>query len=121
MNRAPWRERREGRRWTMSECRWLTSARLRHGVDVDVLNLSTAGALIELAARLLPGATVEMHLGAADWAFSSPARVLRCYVSALSADDGVRYQAALRFDRPVPLRRDDNDDFTRHADANHRA
>ncbi len=92
-------ERRDAQRQTAAECNWLTSARLRTGSEVAVIDLASGGALIEASARLLPGATVELHLGAPGWRWFATARVLRCRVSALVAEQGVRYRAALRFDR----------------------
>ncbi len=92
-------ERRDARRQTAAECAWLTSARLRTGLEVAVIDLASGGALIEAPARLLPGATVELHLAAPGWRWFASARVLRCCVFALVAEEGVRYRAALRFDR----------------------
>ena len=105
-------ERRASRRHALGgDGAWLSSARLRHGLDVTVLNVSAGGALVEADARLLPGSTVELHVSAPGWQWSGPARVLRCHVSALVADNGVRYRAALGFERPfdVPFRRPDDE------------
>lgn len=95
-------ERRAGRRRPGANCAWLVSARLRHGFDVAVLNIGPGGALVEGAARLLPGATVELQLAGPGWAWNTCARVLRCRVSGL-LEHGVRYRAALQFDRPIKM------------------
>lgn len=94
-------DRRTSRRRLGPECAWLTHARLRHGLEVAIVDLATGGALVEAAARLLPGSSVELHLTAPGWQWSAMARVLRCRVSALLPERGVRYRAALRFDRPL--------------------
>jgi hypothetical protein len=102
MSGRPPGERRTGRRWPGRNCAWLAAARLRHGFDVRVLNIGPGGALVEGTARLLPGATVELQLMGADWSWTTCARVLRCRVSGL-LDRGVRYRAALQFDRRLEV------------------
>lgn len=92
-------ERRSWRRRGRDDCRWLSQARLRHGLELRVLNLGQGGALVEAPARLLPGSRVEVHLAAPGWGWCAGARVLRCQVSALLPEQGVRYRAALEFER----------------------
>jgi hypothetical protein len=103
MSEPPRTERRASRRWSFFECAWLRSARLRHGPDVTVLNLSGAGALVEARARLLPGGHVDLQLVAAGWQASAAAHVLRCQVSGVVPEHGVRYRAALQFDEQILL------------------
>lgn len=103
MNGRPRMERRAGRRRSFYECAWLQSARVRHGPDVTVLNLSETGALVEARARLLPGAHVELQLVAPEWQASAAACVLRCHVAGVVPDHGVKYRAALRFDERIRL------------------
>lgn len=91
-------ERRVSHRRTRAECPWLTSARLRAGRDIRLLDLSTGGALIEGAARLLPGASIVLHLIGPDRRHTLRATVHRCHVSALDRVTGIRYRAALVFD-----------------------
>jgi len=94
------RERRASPRRTHHDCRWLVAARLRPGRDVRVLDLSSGGALVEAAVRLMPGAPFVLHLVAADDVrHTIRGTVLRCFVSALDESSGVRYRAALGFDR----------------------
>jgi PilZ domain len=64
-----------------------------------VLDLSSGGALVEAGVRLMPGAAIVLHLEGADSHHTIRGTVLRCYVSALDGSVGVRYQAALCFDR----------------------
>lgn len=94
------RERRASPRRTHRECRWLVAARLRPGRDVRVLDLSSGGALVEGAVRLMPGAPFVLHLMALDDVrHTICGTVLRCHVSGLDESAGVRYRAALGFDR----------------------
>jgi hypothetical protein len=94
-------ERRRFRRVGAEACGDDVRARLRAGRDAALLDLSRGGARIEVASRLLPGTPVELQVAAARWRWSGRARILRCRVSALVPEDGVRYQAALQFDPPV--------------------
>lgn len=105
-------ERRGARRHPGVDCGWLSQARLRHGLDLLVVDLANGGACVEAPARLLPGSSVELHLAAPGWQWSAAARVLRCQVSALLPEHGVRYRAALQFDRqftpPAPWGAEDH-------------
>jgi hypothetical protein len=100
MNQVLRSERRASPRKLWDECGWLLSARLRPGQDVSVLDLSTRGALVEGVVRLMPGASIELHLIGLDRRQTLRGRVVRCHVSALDPS-GVRYRAALEFDRRV--------------------
>ena len=94
------RERRASPRRTHRECRWLVAARLRPGREVHVLDLSSGGALVEAGVRLMPGAPFVLHLvGVDDSRHTIRGIVLRCHVSAVDESAGVRYRAALGFDR----------------------
>ena len=101
MRRTAVNERRSWRRRGREDCHWLSQARLRHGLELRVLNLGPGGALVEAPARLLPGSRVELHLTAPGWGWCAGARVLRCQVAALLPEHGVRYRAALQFERPM--------------------
>jgi hypothetical protein len=92
-------ERRSSPRRSSAQCAWLIAARLRPGRDVQVLDLSSGGALVEAGVRLLPGAPVVLHLVGDGGAHTIRGIVLRCYVSALDRCAGVRYRAALAFDQ----------------------
>jgi hypothetical protein len=102
MTRRVPRERRLDPRRPGAECAWLGNARLRHGFDVTVLDVSAGGVLVEGIARLLPGSTVELQLVGPSSTWTECARVLRCQVCAL-VEQGVRYRAALQFERRLEL------------------
>ncbi len=96
-------ERRAHRRRATGECGWISKARVRPGVDVRLLDLSSGGALVEGAVRLLPGSRVELQLSSSDTRRVIAGRVLRCNVSALSAEHGIRYTAAVGFETRLAM------------------
>lgn len=80
------------------------TACVRPGRDVQVLELSCGGALIEGRARLVPDSTVQLRLDGGDRALQLRGRVVRCYVSGL--DGGiVSYQAGVAFEEHLDLSR----------------
>lgn len=98
MNSTPGGERRSSARRTSVQCPWLLAARLRPGRQVRVVDFSAGGALVEVTARLLPGATVVLHILGVNGPHTVRATVLRCCVAALDRATGVRYRAALAFE-----------------------
>lgn len=78
----------------------LSRVRLRTGRDLSVVDASNTGLLVEGAARLLPGTHVDVHVVTRDGRVLVRSRVVRAYVSNLTAEL-VGYRAALAFDRPV--------------------
>ncbi len=103
MNPRPPVERRSSPRRTPAQCSWLVAARLRPGRHVRIVDLSAGGALLEITARLLPGATVVLHLLGVHGPHTLRGTVLRCCVSALDRATGVRYRAALAFDQAFAM------------------
>ena len=78
----------------------LCCARLRAGRELTVVDVSDAGALVESAARLLPGTHVEVHVVTHEGRTLVRSRVTRASVHVLTADT-LRYRAALAFERRV--------------------
>lgn len=78
----------------------LGRVRLRTGLELAVIDVSDAGALVEGAVRLLPGARLDVHVIARNGRVLVRARVVRAYVSALRADR-IEYRGALVFDQPL--------------------
>jgi hypothetical protein len=76
----------------------IVALRLVPGLSASFLNLSGGGAWIQVASRLLPGTPVDLQVACLGCVWRVRARVMRCRVSALVPDDGVRYEAALQFD-----------------------
>ena len=78
----------------------LSRVRMRAGRELAVLDLSDAGALVEGAARLLPGTHVDVHVVTRDGRVLVRSRIARAYVSHVEAS-AIRYRGALDFDREV--------------------
>jgi len=95
-------ERRRGRRWTPSPIEALSRVRLRTGRELNVIDVSIAGALVEGATRLLPGTHVDVHVTSAHGRVLVRARVVRCAVWTVTADV-ITYRGALAFSAPVDL------------------
>ncbi len=96
-------ERRRAERRIVSTEEPLARARLRTGGQLQLLDASSWGALVETTARLLPGRHLDVHVVSADGRVLVRARVVRASVSRLSADS-VEYRAALAFDRALDVR-----------------
>jgi hypothetical protein len=95
-------ERRRSRRWPVDAVPW-SRVRLRPGRDAALVDVCEGGMLIEGAARLHPGSTVVLQLvGSRQSAFIT-GTVVRCHVSALERDAGVRYRGAVSFDVSLNL------------------
>ena len=77
------------------------SARVKPGHDVELIDISSGGALVEGVRRLLPGTAVELFLVAGDLCASIRGRVLRCAIVGLKPTS-VTYRGAIGFDRDLP-------------------
>jgi hypothetical protein len=96
------RERRRAARRQPRSSEALSRVRIRAGRELDVINLSSAGVLVEGEARLLPGRHVDVHVMSATGRTLVRSRVVRAYVSELSSDRVV-YRGALAFEHSVQL------------------
>ena len=90
----------ERRAHERAEDEWTRTARasLRPGYRIAILNISGGGALIESRRPLRPGSRAMLQIATPRGPVGLSALVLRCGISALSADAGVLYRAALKFD-----------------------
>jgi hypothetical protein len=95
------RERRRGPRLPPEQTDWRDQAVLRPGQEVQVVNISPHGALVESRSRLRPGPRAELHLTAGSERVAVTGRMERCEVTGLHP---LRYRAAIVFDRKVPIR-----------------
>lgn len=92
-------DRREAPRRTPSDEHALVAARIRPGYDVEVVDMSSGGVLVESRHRLMPGATVDLYLRREKQpATVVRGRVVRCHV-VLLGEDTVRYHGAIAFER----------------------
>ena len=78
------------------------TACVRPGREVQVLDLSRGGALIEGRARFRPNSMVDLRLNGKGRAVDLRGRVVRCYVSALDAGT-VSYRAGVAFEGSLDL------------------
>jgi hypothetical protein len=76
---------------------WQRQALLRPGHEVEVLNLSTGGALVQSTARLKPGIPTELQLQGGSRHIVR-GRITRARVISLAP---LCYEAALVFDVPL--------------------
>jgi hypothetical protein len=97
--------RRTPRRHTIEE-HGILAARIRPGRDVELVDVSAGGALIETTHRLLPGTAIDLHLTGSERRTSGRGRILRCAVTRLRPG-GVWYRGAVAFDRHLPWLDDD--------------
>jgi hypothetical protein len=78
----------------------IRTMRLRAGRDVEALDVSDGGALVEGASRLLPGTHVDVHVIARHGRILVRSRVVRARVTAVTPSE-VLYRCALAFDHVV--------------------
>ena len=95
------RERRACPRCVCSQRDTWGAARIRPGHDVQVLNLSSMGALIQSTTRLTPNARIELRL-AGSRSVPIRGRIMRSYVSAVDADV-IFYRSAIAFEQAFDL------------------
>jgi len=95
-------ERRHAPRRTPDVQEPLRRVRSRTGLELDVLDVSSTGVLIEGRARLLPNTHLDIHLVTRTGRVLVRCRVIRAYVWHLEGDL-VRYRVGLAFDHPVDI------------------
>jgi len=97
---AEQRERRRASRRVPDAREALAHVRLRAGKELDVIDVSNSGVLVEGAARLLPGTQVDVHVITNGGRELVRSRVARAFVSRIDAAI-VYYRGALAFERIV--------------------
>jgi hypothetical protein len=93
-------ERRAAARRAPDANETLARVRLRTGREIEVVEISDTGALLDGVVRLLPGTHVEVHVITREGRTLVRSRVTRAWVFAVAADT-LRYRAALAFDTRV--------------------
>lgn len=78
----------------------VTSIRLRGGRQVWLVDVSPHGASFESTSRLVPGATVQLHVTTRDREVTATGRVVHCSVTRVEAD-GVWYRKGVAFGQPI--------------------
>jgi hypothetical protein len=79
----------------------LARMRVRTGPQLEVVDVSRGGALVEGSARLLPGTHADVHVTTTEGRSLVRSRVVRAVVWEVRPDV-IRYRTGLAFDRPVP-------------------
>src|SRR5438093_11739492 len=93
-------DRRLSKRTRLAAEDGIVVVRVRPGHDASLVDVSTHGALIETAHRLLPGRHIELHLETAAERAAVRGRVVRCSVARVLASR-VWYQGAIGFEQPL--------------------
>ena len=81
---------------------WLRGARLRHGPDVTLVDLSVGGALLEADVQLRPGSLLTLEIDGTVLNAAVQLEVLRCQVARLR-DATATYRGACAFRTPLDL------------------
>lgn len=93
-------ERRRAVRRSPAPTEPLSRVRLRTGHNLDMVDISDWGALVEGAARLLPGTHVDVHVVLTDGRVLIRCRVARSFVHRVEAE-AIRYRSALAFEKRI--------------------
>ena len=96
-------QRNRDHRRTRGEVPWLSTVKTSWGLEVDLLNISRTGMLIETSSRFTPGTATEFQLSGPDTDLAIPARFVRSEVAEVGPL-GVKYRAAATFTKELPLR-----------------
>jgi hypothetical protein len=80
----------------------LASVRLPWGIEVNLLNLSNTGMLVETSTKLTPGNTISIELCGTDSSVVVPARFLRSEIVGVDGR-GVRYRTAVVFEKEIDV------------------
>lgn len=94
----------ERRRWARidpSELPFLKSVAFHKGSEVQVINISQGGMLLETEVRLQPKMKILLKIDASTGVFNIEGRVLRSAISSLEGTP--RYRSAITFPHPVHM------------------
>ena len=85
-----------------TEVPWIRGIRAGNVKDVEVINVSSTGVLVQCQARLVPGQEALLQIVGASNKVRVKGQVVRCEVSDVRGD--LQYHVAVRFDPdPCPL------------------
>ena len=87
-------------RWGARDLPWLREIRLPWGLNVQLVNISHSGLLVESGARLAPGTATVFNLTGPEKQLSVQARIVRSAIAAVRST-GVRYHSAVSFDHAL--------------------
>jgi hypothetical protein len=95
-------ERRIALRKTRGDVPWLSGVKLSWGPELQLVNISSTGVLVETGSKFAPGSTSELHLSGPDTNLVVPVRFIRSDVARIDGL-GVRYHAAAAFAKEINL------------------
>jgi len=95
-------DRRRVARLQHQQLPWLRMARLPWGSEVELVDVSRTGVLVETMARMTPGTLVDLEFLGRDLTTTVPSRILRTTVAHVDRL-GVRYRVAAAFTRDFGL------------------
>jgi hypothetical protein len=98
------RERRIHTRLSGDDLRGLRLLRMKGGPELQILDLSRGGALLESRIQMKPGATVTFELNLHHNLIEIPSEVLRCQLARFDRGTTL-YRGACMFTEPVALQR----------------
>ena len=93
-------ERRIALRKGRGDVPWLSGVKAAWGTELELINISSTGLLVETGSKFTPGSTTELHLSGPDTNLIVPVRFIRSDVARIDGL-GVRYRAAAAFAREV--------------------
>jgi CheY-like chemotaxis protein len=95
-------ERRVALRKGLGDVAWLSGIKLSEGPELQLINISSTGVLIETGAKFAPGSTASLQLCGPETNLVVPVRFIRSHVTRIDGL-GVRYRAAAAFTKEIDL------------------
>ncbi len=95
-------ERRIALRKGRGDVPWLSGIKASWGADLQLINISSTGVLVETGSKFAPGSTTNLHLSGPETNLVVPVRFIRSDVARIDGL-GVRYRAAAAFAQEVDL------------------
>ena len=81
---------------------WLSGIKLSWGPELQLVNISSTGVLVESGSKFAPGSTTDLHLSGPETNLVVPVRFIRSSVARIDGL-GVRYHAAAAFAKELDL------------------
>ena len=97
-------ERRIALRKGRGDVPWLSGIKVSWGAELQLINISSTGVLVETGSKFAPGSTTNLHLSGPETNLVVPVRFIRSDVARIDGL-GVRYRAAAAFAQEVDLGR----------------
>jgi CheY-like chemotaxis protein len=95
-------ERRRAPRIARADASWVSGIRMPWGLDLDLINISSSGLLVESTSKLSAGVTYELQLDGPSGTLVVKARFIRSEVWRVDGR-GVRYHSAAAFERQLDV------------------